>query len=228
VTIIFDVTINNPFPSGVQQVSNTGTVSGSNFTVVNTDDPAFPGSSDPTVTPVTTTPIVTATKTAALSSDLNGNGIGEAGDRLRYTITMTNGGNTAALAVQFNDTPDTHTSIVAGSVTTSSGTVMSGNAPGDTSVSVDIGTLPVSATVTITFGVSINFIPSGVTSVINSGTVSGSNISPVATDSPSAPGNADPTVFAVAAASAIPTLDAWGLLALLTVLAIVAIRKVAM
>jgi hypothetical protein len=51
ITITFNVTINDPFTGGAQ-VSNQGTVSGSNFSDVLTDDPDFPGTADPTVTPV--------------------------------------------------------------------------------------------------------------------------------------------------------------------------------
>lgn len=225
VTIAFDVTINSPFPSGVQQVSNSGTVSGSNFGTTPTDDPAFPGSSDPTVTPITATPIVSAVKTAALSSDANGDGVAQTGDRLLYTVTIANGGNTSALGVQFTDTPGANTTLVAGSVTTTQGSVATGNAPGDTTVTVDAGTVAAGGSLTITFEVSVGTIPPGVTSVSNTGTVSGSNFAPVATDSPDAPGGADPTVFPAGASSDVPTLGGWGLLALLAVLAAVALTR---
>jgi hypothetical protein len=53
VTITFDVTINSPLvPPSTTQVSNQGTVSGSNFGSVLTDDPTVGGTADPTVTPV--------------------------------------------------------------------------------------------------------------------------------------------------------------------------------
>ncbi len=52
VTITFQVTVNNPFPAGTTQVSNQGTVSGTNFSNVLTDDPSVVGTSNPTVTPV--------------------------------------------------------------------------------------------------------------------------------------------------------------------------------
>ncbi|HEX8144754.1 MAG TPA: Ig-like domain-containing protein [Pyrinomonadaceae bacterium] len=51
ITITFNVTISDPYTGGAQ-VSNQGTVSGSNFSDVLTDDPDFPGAADPTVTPV--------------------------------------------------------------------------------------------------------------------------------------------------------------------------------
>ena len=42
--------INTPLPAGVCQISNQGSVSGSNFTTILTDDPGVAGASDPTVT----------------------------------------------------------------------------------------------------------------------------------------------------------------------------------
>ncbi|MFL6227322.1 MAG: beta strand repeat-containing protein, partial [Pyrinomonadaceae bacterium] len=56
VTITWQVTIGDPLPSGVTQVSNQGTVSGSNFSNVLTDDPSVAGSNNPTVTPILTPP----------------------------------------------------------------------------------------------------------------------------------------------------------------------------
>src|SRR5437762_895092 len=51
VTITFQVVIDNPY-SGGPNVSNQGTVSGSNFSNVLTDDPAVGGAADPTLTPI--------------------------------------------------------------------------------------------------------------------------------------------------------------------------------
>jgi large repetitive protein len=53
VTIVFDVTINSPLvPPNATQVSNQGTVTGSNFGPVVTDDPDTGALNDPTITPV--------------------------------------------------------------------------------------------------------------------------------------------------------------------------------
>ena len=57
VRIQFQVTVNSPY-SGGAFVSNQGTVSGSNFTSVLTDDPAVGGANDPTQTPVLQIPNV--------------------------------------------------------------------------------------------------------------------------------------------------------------------------
>ena len=51
VTITFQVTVDNPYTGG-PNVSNQGSVSGSNFSTVLTDDPAVGGASDPTLTPI--------------------------------------------------------------------------------------------------------------------------------------------------------------------------------
>ncbi|MEP6919708.1 MAG: Ig-like domain-containing protein [bacterium] len=56
VTITFSVTVNNPLPPGTTTVSNQGTVSGSNFSSVLTDDPDVAGTNNPTVTNITAPP----------------------------------------------------------------------------------------------------------------------------------------------------------------------------
>jgi hypothetical protein len=51
VTITFQVVVDNPY-SGGPNVSNQGTVSGTNFTNVLTDDPLVAGAANPTLTPI--------------------------------------------------------------------------------------------------------------------------------------------------------------------------------
>ncbi|MDP9191004.1 MAG: GEVED domain-containing protein [Acidobacteriota bacterium] len=231
-TIVFDVLIDDPLPPGTTTVANQGTVTGTNFADVLTDDPAVAGATDPTVTPVTLLPIVSATKTAALFIDVDGDNAADPGDTLRYTITVANTGNDDEPGVVFNDTPDSNTALVNGSVTTNIGAVATGNTPGDTTVSINIGTLIAGGSATIVFDVTIdNPLAPGVTEVVNSGTVTGSTIAPVTTDDPSLPGNADGTAFPIAAAPAslapIPTAGTWALLALCSMLGIIALRKIA-
>jgi hypothetical protein len=58
-TIKFKVTINADIPAADCEVSTQGTVSGSNFSSVLTDDPNTPGANNPTVTPVVSVPVIT-------------------------------------------------------------------------------------------------------------------------------------------------------------------------
>ena len=56
VTITFQVTVDNPYGGG-PNISNQGTISGSNFSNVLTDDPDVAGAANPTLTPVNATDI---------------------------------------------------------------------------------------------------------------------------------------------------------------------------
>jgi hypothetical protein len=58
-TIKFKVTINNNIAPSVCQVSTQGVIYGSNFSNVLTDDPGAAGTNNPTVTVVTSTPVIT-------------------------------------------------------------------------------------------------------------------------------------------------------------------------
>ncbi len=170
------------------------------------------------VTLVQPNPAVSATKTAALTGDVDGDGMADPGDTLTYTLMITNSGSGAATGVMLNDTPDPNTALVNGSVTTTAGTVTSGNGVGDTSVSVSIGTLAGGgASVTVTFQVTIGDpLPPNVFQISNQGQVSGSNIPAAPTDDPAAPGAGDATVVTLGQAPAveIPALREWGLLLL--------------
>lgn len=174
-------------------------------------------------------PAIAATKTVEISDDVGGDGGASPGDTLLYTIVVTNEGD-AASGVVFTDTPDANTDLVVGSVTTSAGTVVGGNTPGDTSVEIDVGTLAAGGSVTITFEVVIDpALPSSVTEIVNQGLVAADGLDDVLTDDPAEPGPEDPTVIAVDAArpfvTEIPTLSAWGAAALALLLAGLAWRR---
>jgi hypothetical protein len=69
------------------------------------------------VLPSLALPSLTATKTDALTGDVNNDNIANPGDTLTYTVTITNSGSTDATDVVFSDTPDANTTVVPGSVT---------------------------------------------------------------------------------------------------------------
>lgn len=144
-------------------------------------------------------------------ADNDGNGFASVGDVLLYTITIGNTGGSDAEGVVFTDSPDPNTTVVAGSVTTTQGTVTTGNTAGDTSIAVDIGSIEVGDTITITFQVTINLgLPSTVTEVENQGLVSGDNIDPSLTDDPNTQPPDDPTVTELIFPTAAPSPTAGG------------------
>ena len=187
VTIEFDVTVNNPLAAGVTKVSNQGIVSDNDPDTPDepTDDPDDPTCNpesdpectpDPTDTPIETpierSPDLRATKVDSLQVDVNGDGVVNPGDTIRYTVTISNVGDGVATGVNFSDTPDVNTILVVGSVTTSQGTVTLGNSADETSVDVDVGTVGVGSSVTIEFNITVNSpLPEGVTEVSNQGIV---------------------------------------------------------
>jgi uncharacterized repeat protein (TIGR01451 family) len=176
-------------------------------------------------------PELAATKTASLDDDADGDGVASGGDTLLYSVVVVNDGTAAATGVAFTDTPDPATTLVPGSVTTTAGTVTTGNGAGDSSVAVDVGTLAAGGgSVTITYAVVINDpVPNGVDEVVNQGTVTSDAQGPVLTDDPSPPGGEDPTVVSVVGAAVveIPALGAWGAGLLLALLAGLGLRRLA-
>jgi hypothetical protein len=121
VTITFNVTVDDPFTGALPQVSNQGTVSGSNFADVLTDDPSVAGAADPTVTPIDLPQVSLAVSPSSVLED--------GATNLVYTFTRT--GSTAnAMTVNFSvggsasfTEPD-YTQTGAATFTATSGTVV--------------------------------------------------------------------------------------------------------
>jgi uncharacterized repeat protein (TIGR01451 family) len=231
VTITFDVKIDSPLPAGINQILCQGTVSSDGLPNLLTDEPNTPGPTNPTVIPVTANPTVTATKVAALVVDVNGDGFVNPGDTIEYTTVITNAGNQDATGIVFTSGIPTYTHLVVGSVTTTQGTVTVGNTAGDAGVGVNVGTvLGAGGTVTIKFRVTIdNPLPPGVTQVVCQGLVTGTNIPSTPTDNPATPNPNDstptPIVVPQVPITDVPTLNEWGLLALVLALAKVGTKR---
>ena len=109
VTITFRVLIDDPFLGSGAEVSNQGTVSGTNFGDVLTDDPTVGGAADPTVTPIDLQADVAVTKTDSPDPVTDGSNI-------TYQITVTNNGPYAAQSLSLSDAVPANTTLV--SVTT--------------------------------------------------------------------------------------------------------------
>ncbi len=120
------------------------------------------------------------------------------GDTLRYTTTITNtddGLDAGISGVTFNSAPDANTSLVVGSVATSQGTVTTGNTAGDTTVSIDIGTLTDGSTVTLTYDVVLDSpLTTAINQVSAQGVVTANGLTGLLTDDTAVIGGPDPTV----------------------------------
>jgi uncharacterized repeat protein (TIGR01451 family) len=212
-TVVFDVTVVDPLPVGATQLSCQGLVDGEIIAIQVTDDPDTPEPDDPTVTPlqiIPLSPILAATLTDELfiTADDATPTLAEPGDTLRYTATLTNSGDGAATAVVFAVGPVAHAPLVAGTVTATQGTVVTGNTAGDTQVRIDLSSVAPNAVVIIRFQVKIdNPLPPGVDEILCQGMITGDNHPALLTDDPDLPGPADPTRTEVEQGPFLPLVD---------------------
>lgn len=134
VHIQFQVTVDNPFTGAQQQVSNQGTVSGDNFTSVQTDDTTVGGSADPTVTPILTPPDISI-HDASASEPSSGSAPAAFSVALShaYSQTVTVNFSTA------NDTGGANPATAGSDYTTTSGTLTF--APGETIQTISVPVL---------------------------------------------------------------------------------------
>ncbi|MCP4654242.1 MAG: DUF11 domain-containing protein, partial [bacterium] len=115
------------------------------------------------------------------------------GDHIGYEITIANVGQGDATAVVLDDPAPDHTAIVAGSVTTSHGTVLS-----ESPLEVEIGALAPQETATVTFEVTIAApFPTDVLEVANQATVASTELDPIPSDDPATEPVGDVTATAV-------------------------------
>jgi uncharacterized repeat protein (TIGR01451 family) len=167
VVITYDAQVKSTLdPSIVTQIAHQPVMSyraarSRAITTIRSDDPSTIVGFDPTVVILSGNPRIDVVKQTMLSNDVNNNGNVDAGDSLIYRITLNNRSTSTSLNVQFNDTPDSKTRIIIGSVRTTHGTVTRGNTTGDTTIAVSIGALMHADPVIITYNVRVLNTASG-------------------------------------------------------------------
>ncbi|MCL6642437.1 MAG: DUF11 domain-containing protein, partial [Candidatus Bipolaricaulota bacterium] len=121
------------------------------------------------------------------------------GDILKYTITVKNLGRENLGSVILSDGLDPNVTLVIGSVTTTQGAVLSGNAEHDRFVQVNLGTLTGNGeSATVTFRVGVNApLPGGVTAIANRALVSSESFPSFVSDDPATPAAEDSTLTVV-------------------------------
>ena len=117
-TIVFDVVV-DPAAADGTVISNQGFVSAAAGGVTDqpSDDPGTPAPDDATIDIVGDSPLLFATKSAALLVDQGSPGVVDPGDVLHYTITVTNSGAVAATGVVLTDSVPVNTTYVADTTT---------------------------------------------------------------------------------------------------------------
>ncbi|MCB1582862.1 MAG: hypothetical protein KDI92_07345 [Xanthomonadales bacterium] len=154
-------------------------------------------------------PEITATKTATVNGEVGYNSV------ISYQVTLSHNGATA-LNVQFTDQPDPAVELVVGSVTTTTGTITSGNNVGDSLIVIELGDLLTpSNTVVITYDVIINSRVNRGDVINNQGFITGDNFNDTPTDDPTTPQALDATRVIVGVVLPVPTLAIWSLLTLI-------------
>ncbi len=204
VTVSFRVQVRSPLAEGITSVANQAVVSctcpGS---PISSDDPRTTTPGDPTGTPLRRTerPDISATKTVALAIDPDASRSVSSGDTLEYTVVFRNTGTGIARAIAYSDSVDVNTTIVPGSIATSSGAVTLGQS-GGRALAVNVGDVPAAAAVTITYRVTVNKnLGANVKTLRNQGRFVGANVAGVSTDDPRTGPNGDPTAVDVVGAT---------------------------
>jgi uncharacterized repeat protein (TIGR01451 family) len=167
-----------------------GLVAG-DFTVV--DGVSREGSRLCPVVPPPPVPVLQAALTYQLLIDADNSHDVSAGDTLRYSAVIANPGPVDVTGAVFHDAPALPARLVAGSVTTTQGTVAAGNTSGDSTATVSLGTVPKGGSVTVTFDVRVLPLPAGTIALANQGFASGDGLPGVPTDDPGTPEVDDPT-----------------------------------
>lgn len=98
---------------------------------------------------------ITLQKQDFLFVDANEDGLASQGDTLLYAIELHSSDSQTLTGVTIDDTPDSNTVLVTGTVRTDTGTVITGNQPGDRTIVVDVGNLTEKQTVKVLFQVQV-------------------------------------------------------------------------
>ena len=209
-TITFVVQINSNVLNGTI-ISNQGFVTGSGlgsglFPEKPSDDPGTPAVDDPTLNVVGNFPLLIAQKIVAIQTDVNGDGIVDPLDVLRYTITISNLASIPATGVIFTDLVPANTTYVANTVTLNSlpiGVPDGGVSPLITGIGVESpvsspGTINAKSSAVITFDVQVNAGVVAGTVISNQGNVTSVELPNEPTDADGNPSNGhQPTTIIV-------------------------------
>lgn len=202
--ITFRVVVVDPLPIYVVDIDTQGTIhydangDGTNESTQLTDGDTIQPGEQPSTILISTAPILVADKKDSLMEKVFNSDAVAPGATLSYEIAIINKGRSDATHVLFTDIPDRNTLLQNGTVQTEQGTVIRGNAIGDSDVSVSIGTIAAGGMVTVYFMVTIDpMLPPEVSQIANQGLVECDEVPVVITDDPDGEGRSDPTITTI-------------------------------
>jgi uncharacterized repeat protein (TIGR01451 family) len=130
-------------------------------------------------------PALYATKRADLAEDLNGDGLVDPGDSLRYTMLVTNFAPVPMFGVDYVEIIDPHVQLIPGSWEVTKGNVTTRDFEGIEVLVYLLGTLHPDEAVIFSFEVRIpDYLASGVNELVGQGVVYADTTSPIVTDNP--------------------------------------------
>ena len=191
-SVLFAVTVDNPVMANADKAENVADIIDGTG-----EDPNLADNTATETTPIIASPVIVVAKMEASIIEFVGGPGADPGDRIKYTVTITNTGDENAADVTFDDTVDPNTSLDCGSISAVPMASLSSCSPGPGgSLTIDVGALMGGGgLITIMFEVAVNDpFPDDVFEVANQGTVSGDNFANVLTDDPAVAGSKDPTV----------------------------------
>ena len=198
ISLSFQVRINASVPDGVDAISLQALLTGNGFSPLPSDDSETDEADDPTRTSIIAAVNLQATKRDLLVNDGDGNGAPSPGDTLEYIVRVRNSGNATAQAVTFQDDLDPNSTMVAGTLQTSQGDIISGALGSDRRVTVDLGAVAGGQVVEISFRVAVAAqLPGNVSAVTNQGVVLNESNFVLYTDDPDTPAQGDATQTAL-------------------------------
>ena len=168
----FTLTVINPVAAGVNQISNTATVSDDG---ANGADPNPANNTGSDTTPLNAAPALTLRKS-------DGGTTAIPGGTIVYTLSYTNTGNQGASGITLSETVPANTIFNPGA--SSAGWVCAPNANAGATCTLAVGALAAGGNVSRTFAVTvINAVPAGVSQISNTASVSddGSNSAAIIT-----------------------------------------------
>lgn len=205
VSINYQVMIDASIPLAVTRLENQAIVTSIELPALATDDPATLAADDPTVVFLSVEPILLASQTDSLYVDADGDGTPSPGDTLLLEVVVSNIGNGSATNLNFTETLDSNTTIVANSLSATQGTINDGADAGDTMLDVFIGTLSPNQSATVRYEVKINQpLLANVNAVQLQGVISSDQLPDILTDDLALPTAQDSTNISV---SSVPALS---------------------